>query len=98
MATLTELVETIAEAEGLDPTSVGLIARYIREAGLITTGGRGPSAARMDFSDAAHLLIGVNATKAAQDAAKIVSISRAQVVSILFARQIRLGQKIRGAR
>jgi hypothetical protein len=76
MATLTELVDTIAEVEGLDPSSVALIARYIREAGLITTGGRGPSAARMSFRDAAHLVIGVSAARATQDAAKIVSVYR----------------------
>jgi hypothetical protein len=72
MATLSELVETIADAEGMDASTVALIARYIREAGLITTGGRGPSAARMSVSDATNLLIGVNATTNASEAANVV--------------------------
>jgi hypothetical protein len=76
MATLTELVETIAEVEGIEPSSVHLIARYVREAALIATGGRGPSAARMGHTDAANLLIAVNATTTATDAAKTVSAYR----------------------
>jgi hypothetical protein len=76
MATLTELVETIADVEGIEPSSVNLIARYVREAGLIATGGRGPSAARMGLTDAANLLIAVNATTTATDAAKTVSAYR----------------------
>ena len=76
MATLTDLVDTIAAVEGLEPSAVGLIARYIREAGLITTGGRGGSAAKMNLTDAANLLIGVNATTTATDAAATVSAYR----------------------
>jgi hypothetical protein len=76
MATLSELVETIADVEGLDPATVGLIGRYIREAGLITQRGRGPSAAKMGRSDAANLLIGVNAAKNVVDAARAVTTYR----------------------
>ena len=76
MATLSELVETIAEVEGLDAATVGLMGRYIREAGLIAKRGRGPSAAKMGLSDAANLLIGVNATKNAVDAASAVTTYR----------------------
>jgi hypothetical protein len=68
MATLSELVEVIAEVEGLDPATVNLIARQVREAGHIKTGGRGTSAARMDFADAAALLIAVNATTIVREA------------------------------
>jgi hypothetical protein len=76
MATLTELVETIADVEGIEPSSVNLIARYVREAGYIATHGRGTSAARMNVSDAANLLIGVNATTVATNAARTVSAYR----------------------
>jgi hypothetical protein len=76
MATLTELVDTIAAVEGLDRSAVNLIARYVREAGLITTGGRGTSAATMGLTDAANLLIGVNATATAADAPKTVTTYR----------------------
>jgi hypothetical protein len=76
MATLTELVDTIAAVEGVDPATVGLIARYVREAGLITMRGRGPAAASMGPTDAANLLIAVNATKNATEAATVVSAYR----------------------
>jgi hypothetical protein len=68
MATLTELVKTVAKVEGMDPATVGLFARAVREAGLIATRGRGASAAKMDFMDAANLLIAVNASDMARDA------------------------------
>ncbi len=67
MATLSELVGIIAEVEGLDHANVNLIAREAREAGLIRTGGRGLSAAKMDFSDAANLLIAVNVSSIVRD-------------------------------
>ena len=76
MATLSHLVETIAAVEGIDPATVALIARHIREANLISTGGRGPSAARMTITDAANLLIGVNATRIAAEAADAVRVYR----------------------
>jgi hypothetical protein len=76
MATLTELVDTIAAVEGLERSTVSLVARYVREAGLISTHGRGTSAARMNVTDAANLLIGVNATTTGKDAAKTVSAYR----------------------
>jgi hypothetical protein len=72
MATLSELVETLAEVEGIDPAAVAVIARSVREAGLITTGGRGLSAARMTYSDAANLMIAVNAAPTAREAPQTV--------------------------
>jgi hypothetical protein len=68
MATLSQLVETVAEVEGMEPATVNLIARNVREAGLITTGGRGLSAARMTMADAVNLLIAVNATVIVREA------------------------------
>jgi hypothetical protein len=76
MATLSHLVETIAAVEGIDPATVALIARNIREADLISTGGRGTSAARMTLTDAANLLIGVNATRVAAEAVDAVRAYR----------------------
>lgn len=76
MAILSDLVERIAEVEGIDPATVSLIARHIREDGLIATHGRGPSAAKMSFADAANLLIGVNATTTVANAARTVRAYR----------------------
>jgi hypothetical protein len=76
MATLSELVNIVARLEALDPRSVALLARYLREAGLITKRGRGLSAASMSVVDAANLLIAVNATKNVADAAKTVQTYR----------------------
>jgi hypothetical protein len=77
MTTLSELVNTIAKVEGIDPATVTLIARSVREAGLITTGGRGPSAARMTYRDAANLIIAVNASPTAREAPHTVQVYRA---------------------
>jgi hypothetical protein len=79
MATLTQLVDTIAKVEGLERSTVNLVARYVREAGLIATHGRGTSAATMGVKDAANLLIGVNATTTGKDAARTVLAYRALV-------------------
>jgi len=79
MATLSALVETIARVEGLDPSTVAQIAREIRQAGFIKTGGRGTSAAQMDFEDATNLLIAVNTTRTIREAPQMVSAFRALV-------------------
>lgn len=68
MATLGALVELVAAAEGISRERVEAIARAVREAGLIATHGRGPSAAQMSAADAANLLIAVNAAETARDA------------------------------
>src|SRR5882672_505407 len=69
MATLSTVVSAVANVEGLDPSTVELIARNIREAGHIVTGGRGLSAAQMSVRDVANLLIAVNASSIAREAA-----------------------------
>jgi hypothetical protein len=76
MATISELAGTIARAEGIDASTVALIARYLREAGFIQKKGRGPSAARMVVSDAANLLIAVNASTTAVEANEVVPVYR----------------------
>jgi hypothetical protein len=72
MATLSDLVAVTAKVEGLDPGSVALYARHLREAGLIKTSGRGSSAAVMGLPDAANLLIGVNTAKSAPEAPRAI--------------------------
>jgi hypothetical protein len=76
MATIGELAATVAQAEGLDQTTVALIARYLREEGFIQKKGRGPSAARMAVADAVNLLIAVNASITAVNANKVVPVYR----------------------
>jgi hypothetical protein len=57
MASSTQLSECVAKQLGLPEATVALHMRNIREAGLITQGGRGRSSARMTATDAAQLLI-----------------------------------------
>jgi hypothetical protein len=76
MPTIGKLAATIAQAEGLDPSTVALVARYLREAGLIQKKGRGPSAARMAVADAANLLIAVNASITSVEANEVVFVYR----------------------
>ena len=76
MATLSELAQVIAAVERIDPATVALIGRHLREAGLVTKHGRGPSAAHMGLADGANLLIGVNATRNAAHAARAVQAYR----------------------
>jgi hypothetical protein len=68
MATLGALVEIIATVEGISSERVAAIARAVREAELIASYGRGPSAAQMSATDAANLLIAVNAAETARNA------------------------------
>lgn len=77
MATLGALVETVAAAEGINRERVEAIARAVREASLIATHGRGPSAAQMSETDAANLLIAVNAAETARAAPETVRRFRA---------------------
>jgi hypothetical protein len=73
MARLSELTAVIADVHGVPEPSVVQIARHLREAGLLSQGGRGLSAAHMTAADAANLLIAVNAAPIAKDAPTIVS-------------------------
>lgn len=70
MATLSDLTRTFANATGRPEKSLVVIARALREAGLIATGGRGRGGAQMTYVDAANFLLGVGSpgdhTKAAR--------------------------------
>jgi hypothetical protein len=72
MATLSALVKAIAAVQGFDENQVLWIARYLREDGLISQGGRGRGGARMSALDAANLLIGVNSPGSAKQSAMLV--------------------------
>lgn len=61
MALISDLVTAIAEAEGLPEATVGLVARYTREAGYLSQGARGRNAPRATITDAANLIIALNA-------------------------------------
>jgi hypothetical protein len=62
MATPGDLVKVTAAVLGLPEVYVHSIYRALREAGLVTKGGRGPSAARMSPKDAAALLVAILGT------------------------------------
>lgn len=57
MARLSHLTSTVAAASGVPDTAARVIARSLREAGLVSKGGRGLSAARMGAADVASLLL-----------------------------------------
>jgi hypothetical protein len=59
MAKLADLIPCVADALGLEEKSVSHGARVLRDAGLISTGGRGYGGAEMTNADAANLLIGL---------------------------------------
>lgn len=61
MALVSDLVEAIAEVEDLPLPTVQMVARHLREAGLLSTGARGRNAPPATVTDAANLLIAVNA-------------------------------------
>ncbi|WP_437872070.1 hypothetical protein ACSD7O_08045 [Methylorubrum extorquens] len=85
MAVLSTLVKALAEVEGLEETQVAWVGRYLREAGLVSSGGRGRGGAQMTVTDAANLLIGVNATSAAKEAVgAVVSIRDLTVADEVF--------------
>lgn len=59
MALLSQLVGVLAEVTGDPEPGMVVLARSLREAGYITTGGRGRSAAHMTERDAAAMLLAV---------------------------------------
>ncbi|WP_271529348.1 hypothetical protein [Bradyrhizobium sp. CCBAU 25338] len=66
---LSELVTHTSDWVGVPRTVVESHARYLREAGLLTTGGRGLAASEMNDDDKVRLLISVCGTSVASDAA-----------------------------
>lgn len=72
MASIGQLVRVVAGTAGLEENSIKLIARYVREAGLIDQKSTGAGAALMSSEDAAALLMAVNGTSLAKEAAETV--------------------------
>lgn len=79
MATLENLVATIAEVQGIGAERVRAIARAVREAGLIAKHGRGTSAAEMSETDAANLLIAVNVADTARTSQPFQEVEQSEI-------------------
>jgi hypothetical protein len=106
MATIGQLVRTIADVSGIEESSVKLIARYAREAGYIGQQSTGAGAAKMTAADAANLLIGLNATELAKDVPLVVPVYRSSSnilspegvdVSAFFSDVLQFGQSFGAA-
>ncbi len=69
MAKLSDLIPAAAKVMGLPEKTVGLYARMLREAKLISSGGRGPGAADMNAGDCANLLLAIMGSEHVKDAA-----------------------------
>ena len=67
MTQLSDLVRVIARVAGMEEVQVGWVARHLREAGLISQGGRGRGGAKMVARDAANLLIGICSVGSAKE-------------------------------
>lgn len=76
MAKLAQLIEAVSSNSGVPLPTVSLTARHVREAGLISSGGRGPGGAEMTPTDATNLLIGTVAAMQVKDAPEVVKLFR----------------------
>ncbi|PQO22004.1 hypothetical protein C2I36_15365 [Rhodobacteraceae bacterium WD3A24] len=72
MAKLSELIPTLARVLPMPEKTVAMYARHLREAHLVSTGGRGPGAAQMTATDCARLLIAIMAADQVKDAVSAV--------------------------
>jgi len=61
MAKLSDLIPTLAQVLPMPEQTVAMYARHLREARLLSTGGRGLGAAKMTATDCARLLIAIMA-------------------------------------
>lgn len=77
MATPGELIKIVAETCHLPEVTVATYYKFLREAGLTTKGGRGPSAAKMQPSDVANLFIALAASSQAKNGPSTVIRFRA---------------------
>lgn len=74
MAKLSELIPALAQVLPMPEKTVAMYARQLREARLISTGGRGPGAAQMTATDCARILIAIMAADQVKNAASAVEI------------------------
>ena len=72
MAKLSDLIPTLAQVLPMPEQTVAMYARHLREAKLISSGGRGPGAAQMTATDCARLLIAIMAADQVKNAAGAV--------------------------
>lgn len=72
MASPGELIDAIATATGVPRARIFSAHRYLREAGFISQGGRGTSAAKMTARDAAHILIATASAKEVKDSPSLI--------------------------
>lgn len=68
MARVSDVVETLAGAQGLNPSTLTLMARNARESGLLSQGARGVNAPKATNRDAATLFLIANATEHPKEA------------------------------
>lgn len=80
MAKLSDLVRVVAHT-GVGVASTTIVARVLRERGLIATNGRGRNGANMGGADAANLLLGVVTLGDSTKAADVVSALAATPLS-----------------
>jgi hypothetical protein len=67
-----QLIDEISSVTGTSRSKVFVAHRNLREAGLIATGGRGPSAAKMTTTDAALILLAIASGSDMKDCAASV--------------------------
>ena len=82
MAKLSDLIPATASVLGVPEKTVAIYARHLREARLITTGGRGPGSADMTPRDCANLLIAIMGAEYAKDAAQVIKKYRPIVAGV----------------
>ena len=69
MATPGELIKAVADVLHVPEVTISSYYRSLREAGFVTKGGRGRSAAQMTAADAAHLLMAVGGNRFEKESA-----------------------------
>ena len=72
MAKLSDLITALSRLLPLPEQTVAVYARLLREARLLSTGGRGPGAANMTPDDCARLLLAIMAADQVKDAVSAV--------------------------
>ncbi|MBI1209654.1 MAG: hypothetical protein GC191_20520 [Azospirillum sp.] len=68
MPKLVDLISVLAAVLGVPEKTVAVYARYIREAKLLTTSGRGPGGAEMKIGDCVNILMAILGSDAVKDA------------------------------
>jgi hypothetical protein len=92
MLTLNHLANLIALLLGERPETMQLIARNLREAGLVASGGRGRGGARQEPRHVANMLIGAIAADQVADVAGSVATCAGLEVTETPGRRTRLGE------